>query len=236
MMQDNLVVVTGGSKGIGKAVVEIFAKQGYSVATCARNEEELLKLKEELEEAYEGKIFTCVADLSKQTRVQDFLDFVKMIGKPISILVNNTGAFRPGQIQSEEEGTLEFLMNTNVHSAYHITRGLLPLIKKNKSGYIFNICSTASVTAYTNGGSYCISKFALYGFSKVLREELKEDNIKVTAVLPGATLTPSWDGMDIPEDRFIRANDIAQLIWNATQLSDGAVIEDLLIRPQLGDL
>jgi NADP-dependent 3-hydroxy acid dehydrogenase YdfG len=109
-------------------------------------------------------------------------------------------------------------------------------MKLKKSGYVFNICSTASIKAYPNGGSYCISKFALLGMTKVLREELKEHNVKVTAILPGATLTDSWKGTDVPENRFIKPTDIAETIWNAYLLSKNTVIEEILIRPQLGDL
>lgn len=235
-MELKLVVVTGGTKGIGRAIVEAFASSGYSVATCARHESDLEQLKSELSERFETKIHTCAADLSQRSDLDAFLDFVGMIGKPVSVLVNNTGTFRPGEVLSEEEGSLEFMVDTNLYSAYHITRGIAPAMKSAGAGHIFNICSTASIMAYTNGGSYCISKFALYGFSKVLREELKESGVRVTSVLPGATLTPSWDGMDIPEDRFIKATDIAKLVLTTSELSEGSVVEDLLIRPQLGDI
>jgi len=105
-----------------------------------------------------------------------------------------------------------------------------------KKGHIFNICSVASITAYPNGGSYSISKFALLGMSKVLREELKASGIKVTAVLPGATWSASWAGVDLPEERLMKASDIADSIYAASLLSPAAVIEEIIIRPQLGDL
>ena len=125
------------------------------------------------------------------------------------VLVNNAGVFLPGMIETEVDGALEHMINTNLYSAYHLTRSLMPEMKRLKKGYIFNMCSIASIKAYANGGSYGISKFALYGMTKVLREELKEFNIKVTAVLPGATLTASWEGVDLPEERFIKVEDIA---------------------------
>jgi short-subunit dehydrogenase len=105
-----------------------------------------------------------------------------------------------------------------------------------KKGHIFMICSTASIMAYPNGGSYCVSKFALYGMTKVFREELKPHGIKVTAVLPGATLTDSWSETDLPKERFMQAQDVAESIWSAYHLSPSAVIEELLMRPQLGDI
>ena len=127
-------------------------------------------------------------------------------------------------------------MNTNVASAYHLTRGLVGEMISRRQGHIFMMCSTASITPYTNGGSYCISKFALLGMSRVLREELKPHDVKVTAILPGATLTASWEGTDLPEDRFLKPGDVADSAWAAYTLSKSAVVEEILIRPQLGDL
>jgi short-subunit dehydrogenase len=107
---------------------------------------------------------------------------------------------------------------------------------KKKNGHIFNMCSIASLHAYKNGGSYGISKFAIMGFSKNLREELKPYNIKVSAVYPGAVFTDSWSGFDNTEKRIMEANDIAAMIIAASKLSSAAVMEDIVIRPQLGDL
>ncbi|MEK7198799.1 MAG: SDR family NAD(P)-dependent oxidoreductase, partial [Bacteroidota bacterium] len=90
--------------------------------------------------------------------------------------------------------------------------------------------------AYANGGSYSISKFALLGFSKNLREELKPHGIKVTAVCPGATLSGSWDGFEIDPQRIMEAEDIAKMVYAATLLSPQAVVEDIIMRPQPGDL
>ena len=98
------------------------------------------------------------------------------------------------------------------------------------------MCSVASIKAYPNGGSYAISKFALLGFTKCLREELKDKGVKVTAILPGATWSDSWAGVDLPQERLMPASDIADIIWGTYVLSDVAVVEELLIRPQLGDL
>ena len=98
------------------------------------------------------------------------------------------------------------------------------------------MCSIASLKAYNNGGAYSISKFALYGFNQNLREEMKPYGIKVTAVLPGAVLTDSWEGFDNSSKRIMEASDIAQLVYAASQLSIQACVEEILVRPQLGDL
>jgi short-subunit dehydrogenase len=104
------------------------------------------------------------------------------------------------------------------------------------TGHIFNICSIASLQAYPNGGSYSISKFALHGFTRNLREELKPTGVKVTGVYPGAVLTDSWGGFDNSGGRIMEVSDVALMIYQATQLSPQACVEDIVLRPQLGDL
>ena len=228
-------VVTGGTEGIGKSIIHRFAENGFNIITCARNQKKLILLKEDIEIKFGVKVSILAVDVSIKEEVLKFGKFINDLGIP-EVLINNAGVFTPGMIDEEADGALEAMINTNLYSAYHLTRAILPKMKSVKKGYIFNMCSIASLTAYANGGSYSISKFALYGMTKVLREELKKDNIKVTAVLPGATFTSSWAGVDLPEERFIKSEDVADLIWATYSLSDRTVVEDLLIRPQLGDL
>jgi short-subunit dehydrogenase len=230
---DKSIVISGGSQGIGKALVKKFLQEGFQVFTCSRSQEKLDALSQEYNNP---RLYTFAADLSDKKQVQAFAAWVLSKSQTIEILVNNTGVFLPGQIQNEEDGVLEKQIETNLYSAYHLTRAFLPTFQARKSGHIFNMCSTASITAYTLGGSYCISKFALLGMTKVLREETKTQGIRVTAILPGATLTPSWDGVVLPADRFIPADDIAVTIWAAYQMNPSTVLEEILIRPQLGDI
>jgi short-subunit dehydrogenase len=231
-----LIVVTGGTKGIGKAIIHQFAQQGYDLATCARKNVDLQKLKTEIETKYNTKLHCMAADLSQKQEIYKFADFVHSLKQNVEALINNTGMFMPGSILEEPEGNLEYMMDTNLYSAYYLTRELVKPMIERKDGYIFNICSIASFAAYPNGGSYSISKFAMYGMTKVLREELKPYNIRVTAVLPGATLTASWEGVNLPHDRFMKAEDVAELIYSAFVLSKRSVVEEIIIRPQLGDL
>ena len=232
-----LAVITGGTKGIGRAAIERFMEGGFDVITCARNESDLVSLQNEMQKLFpESHLYYQPRDLSLRSEVNGFISFIKFKERALKVLINNTGVFIPGQVHNETEGTLEKTMETNVYSAYHLTRGVIDGMMDQKSGHIFTICSTASIIAYPNGGSYCISKFALLGMTKVLREEMKPYGVKVTAVIPGATLTDSWKGTELPEERFIAAKDVAESIWSAYSLSPRAVIEEILIRPQLGDL
>ena len=233
---EKLIVVTGGTRGVGRHIIEKFISNGFVIATCSRNAKDLSELRIEIKEKHDVLIHTYAADLSKKEKIRDFIEFVRMIGKPVDILVNNAGVFIPGSVIKEQEGTLELMMNTNLYSAYYISRGLLPAMIKNKSGHIFNICSVASLQAYPTGGSYSISKFAMYGFSKALREELKNDDVRVTAILAGAIKTSSWDEVDLPSERFMKPEDIADIIYSTYNLSKQTDIEEIILRPQLGDI
>jgi short-subunit dehydrogenase len=230
-------IITGASKGIGKAIALEMASHGVNLLLNARNRTDLEKTAKDcrsINPAIDVHFFA--ADVSQKKEVMALGDFCRKTFPQIDILVNNAGVFIPGSLHEEEDGMLEKMIDTNLYSAYHLTRKILPAMLAQNSGHVFNICSTASIYAYPNGGSYSISKFALYGMSKVLREELKDKGIRVTAVLPGATWSASWAGVDLPEDRLMNARDVAKTLWSAFELSDNAVIEELIIRPQLGDL
>ncbi len=234
---NRLIVVTGGTKGIGRAIIEKFASSGFDTVTCSRNEKDLESLQEDVQEKFPNvKVFIKKSDLSKKEEALAFAKYVNDLNRPVDVLVNNTGFFIPGTVHEEEDGALEAMINTNLYSAYHVTRGLIGAMKKRKEGHVFNICSVASITAYPNGGSYSISKFAMYGMSKALREEMKEHGVRVTAILPGATLTASWEGVELPPERFVKSSDVADAIFNANNISQQSVIEDIIIRPQLGDI
>lgn len=230
-------VITGGSKGIGFDIAKTLVREGYNIILCARHGGDLDQAQKELVRINPHVDVLChTVDLGDKQQIIDFAAWVKTKWSTIQVLVNNAGLFRPGQITTEEDGLLENMMAVNVYSAYHVTRFLLPLMLPQKQGHIFNLCSIASFMAYPNGGSYSMSKFALLGFSRVLREELKASGIKVTALLPGATWSDSWQGVDLPEDRLIATADIGKLVLAILQLSPSADVEELIIRPQLGDL
>ena len=231
------ILVTGGTKGIGRAIIEKFAADGFHIITCSRHENDLRKLKLEIEEKYTfSKVFYQTTDVGDRVSVDSFIKYVQNLNVRIDVLVNNAGVYIPGKITEENNLALDHMMQTNLYSAYIITKGLVNEMIKRKSGHIFMMCSTASITAYTNGGSYCISKFALYGLTQVLREELKRVGVKVTAVLPGPTFTSSWEGVDLPVERFLKPEDVASAISNAYCMSAGAVVEEIIMRPQLGDI
>ncbi len=230
------ILVTGGTKGIGRAIIERFANEGFDIMTCSRNEKELASLQADLKSRFSKiEVLIVQADLSKKEDVNKLATAVKAFAIP-DVLVNNTGVFLPGAIHDEPEGNFELMMQTNLFSAYNLTRALVKEMIARKSGHIFSMGSIAGLTAYPNGGSYAVSKWAMLGMTKCLREELKPHQIKVTSILAGATYTSSWEGVDLPIDRFMSTEDVAESVWGAYNLSPRTVVEEIIIRPQLGDI
>jgi short-subunit dehydrogenase len=230
-------IITGASRGLGKAIAEQFAAAGYDLVLSSRDPVALDGAVRELGERYPAAtIRSRAADLSDKEQAQELGRWVLDTGVPVDVLVNNAGQFIYGSLYEEAEGMLEQLIAVNLYGAYHLTRALLPVMMSRKKGHIFNICSIASLKAYYHGGAYGISKYALAGFSANLREEMKEHGIKVTAVYPGAAYTDSWTGSGVDPHRIMEAGDIARMVVAAAGLSPQATVEEIVLRPQLGDL
>lgn len=230
-------VITGGTKGIGLAIAEIFASNGFELAITARTQSDLDALQRDFSNRFPAvKLLAFRADLSQKAGVLAFAGAVAKRWPAVDVLVNNAGLFQPGKLLDDPEGFLENMLNVNFWGAYHLTRALVPAMVDTGKGHIFNICSVASQTAYPGSGAYAVTKFALLGFSKALRFELRESGVKVTAVLPGATWTPSWEGSPLDPKRFIAASDVAKAVYHAWDTSPATVVEEIVLRPQLGDL
>jgi short-subunit dehydrogenase len=231
------IVITGASRGLGFSMAEAFAADGHDLYLTSLNEVKLYKALESLMGRFPDQMIKAKPfDLGTKQGAIDFGNWVLGFGVEPDILINNAGTFQPGRVIDEPEDQLENMLQVNLLSAYHLTRVLLPSMMKRKSGHIFNISSIAALQAYPNGGSYSISKFALTGFSKNLREELKPYSIKVTCIYPGAIYTDSWAGSGVKPDRIMRPSDIADTILQISKLSPQALVEELVIRPLEGDL
>lgn len=231
-----IIVITGASRGIGFSIAKKFAQNGYNIIACSQNEEVLNESMQSLKTEFpDVEIYSKATDLSKEENVNEFAKWCLSIGVP-DIVVNNAGYFIPGNCIDEEAGSLEKMISVNLFSAYWLTRALVKSMIENGKGHIFNMCSVASLKAYPGGGSYSVSKFALHGLNQNLRHELKDKAVKVTGVYPGAVFTDSWSGFDNSTGRIMEVEDISEMIYAATTLSPQATVEDIVIRPQKGDL
>jgi len=236
MKSKKLVVISGGTKGMGFSFCHKFAKEGFNIATCSRSESELLRLKAELESAYDVICHTSKVDLKDSKELKLWGGSVLKDMGGCDLLINNAAVYTPGNILSETEGYLEDILRINLLAPYELCRIFVPGMVIKGQGHVFNISSIASLKAVDSGGAYAISKHAMTGLSKTLRQELIQTGVKVTTVYPGSTFTASWDGTDIDPNRLIDPKDIAEAIWSAWSLSSRTVVEEIVIRPVLGDL
>ena len=230
-------IITGSSKGMGKAIAMALLNEGWNVALSSRNMDDLEKIKSEANAAYpDQQCLIHKVDFRQKEETISYGRLMKDTWPEIDLLVNNVGIFTPDAVHKEADGVLEMMIETNLYSAYFMTREVIGTMMSRRKGCVINMCSIASFMAYPNGGSYTISKFGLLGFSKVLREEMKPYGVKVTSLLLGSTWTNSWKGADFPEDRLMRPEDVVEAVLAILRMSPASVVEEILIRPQLGDL
>lgn len=223
-------VITGASKGIGKAIALKLAQNGYNLAICARDESDLQVFVTELQ-VFAVKIIAVVVDCSKKEEVMSFFNRVKAEMQFVDVLVNNVGTFLPGNILEENDEIFEKQQELNVNSAYYLSKNFGKMMREVKSGHIFNICSIASVQVVKDAGSYTVTKTAMLSLNNVLRKALAEYNVKVTAILPGSTLTASWEGTTIPAETFVQPEDIANSLYSILNLSSGVNVDELILTP-----
>jgi NAD(P)-dependent dehydrogenase (short-subunit alcohol dehydrogenase family) len=232
------VVVTGASQGIGAAVAEAFAAAYGAearLALVARSEAKLDGVAETCRaHGAAAEVFPC--DVTDDAAVEAMAAAVKArLGVP-DILVNNAGAFRPGGVLDMTAADFRADLEVNLTSAFLVTREFLREMAERGSGDVFFMASVASARGYPRGVAYGAAKHGLLGLARSLREEVKEHGLRVVALLPGATYTDSWASSGLPADRFMPPEDLARLVVDLHRLSGRTVVEEVLLRPQLGDL
>lgn len=230
------VVITGASQGIGQAVAEAFAQKPEArLALVARSQDRLDAVAARCRaQGAEAAVFPCdVTDDAAVHRTASVI--VARWGAP-DVLVNNAGLFQPGTVRETPAALFREQVAVNLTSAFVVTQAFLEAMIAQGRGHVFFLGSVASIRGYPAGAAYCAAKHGVLGLARVLREETKALGLRVTTLLPGATFTPSWDGVDLPEERFIPPEDVARTLVNVYHLSDRTVVEEILLRPQLGDI
>lgn len=223
------VLISGATKGIGKAIAIACASRGYNLALGARNYNDLIELKKEIISLYpEIKIVIHALDFTDISQIDEFVKSILSEHKKIDVLVNNVGGYKEDNVTTSNS-VLDEMLNINLKSAYNLTKSLIYQFKEGDS--IINICSILSKNVRKEAVSYSVSKHALYGFNNALREEVRDKKIKVTAILPGSVNTPSWDGIPVNREELIQPDDIAKAVLFAINCSVNAVVEEIIIRP-----
>lgn len=241
MTQENMktgkVLITGATKGMGRAIAYRFARAGMDVALTARTEADVEALKDALQQEFPNiSILASATDVGSQDDIDRLAERIETEWGSLDLLINNAGIFLQDDLLTEPESNLDRSLQVNVYGPYRLCRRLVPMMLQAGKGHIINICSVASKKSFPNAGSYVISKHALLGLTRALRMELLDKHIKVTALLPGATWTASWEGADIPKERIMPVEDIAEAVFACWLMGPSTVVEEMQLRPQLGDV
>ena len=233
-----VILITGASQGIGAAIAKTFAKElsGCRLALVARSQKNLtaVALRCMKRGAGAAEIFPC--DVSDATAVETMAAAVAKRFGVVNVLINNAGVFRAAPLFETSVEDFDEIMATNLRSVFLVSRAFVPAMAQRGRGDVFNMSSIAGLNAYPNGAAYCAAKFGVTGLTKVMRMELKDKGVRVTAVHPGATFSPSWKGSGVAEERMMPAEDVARALVDVYRTSRRTVIEEIVLRPQLGDI
>ncbi len=232
-----IAVVTGASQGIGAAIARAFAAEYDTVklALVARTPSTLNAVAKTCRDRG-AETLVCPTDVTDDAAVATTATRVTETWGTPDVLVNNAGAFTYAPLDELTAEGFREQIDVNLTSAFVVTQAFLPAMRSRASGHIFYTASVASLQAYPGNAGYCAGKHGLRGLARVVREETKDEGIRVTTVFPGATLTPTWEGADLPDERLMPAEDIASAVVHAHTLSDRTVLEEVILRPQEGDV
>ena len=235
MVKNKTVVITGGSTGIGKHLGLFFSKEKYDIVLISRSKNKLKIARDEIQKNG-GKCNIIAADISKQSDFARILDYLKKIDN-IDILINNAGIGIFNKVQNISSDEWDSQLNTNLKGAFLMTKAVVPQMIKKQFGKIVFINSVAGLNPYPFSTAYVASKYGMRGFAASLREELREHNIKIISVHPGAIDTPFWNNVkaDFPRSEMLPAQDVAKCILNAILSPGNVVQEELVIRRTAGD-
>jgi NAD(P)-dependent dehydrogenase (short-subunit alcohol dehydrogenase family) len=185
-----VVLITGGSRGLGLVLARAFAAENAKIAICARDPEELQRAKEDLE-SHGAEVYQAVCDVRNQHEVNEFVEQVQEHFGRIDVLVNNAGVIQVAPLENQTQKDFEDAMRVHFWGAFYMMQAVVPLMKEQGAGRIVNIASIGGKVAVPHLAPYCASKFALVGLSNAMRGELSQDNIYVTTVCPGLMRTGS---------------------------------------------
>ncbi len=236
-MSKPVVLITGASQGIGAAIARVFSEEirGVRLALVARNETNLRAVARRCAKlGATAEIFPC--DLSDEASVAALATSVRKRFGVVDVLINNAGKFTGAPFVSMSVAEFDDLIATNLRSAFLVTRAFVPAMMNRRRGDVFFMSSIAGQQAYPNGVGYSAAKFGVAGLAQVLRAETMTQGIRVCCVYPGATWSPSWAKSGVTAERIMPAADVARAFLDVYRLSRATVVEEIVLRPQLGDV
>ena len=230
------ILVTGASRGMGNAIAKKVSSRADTLLLTSKYAHTINEAVEEMRTYFKGRI--CYSNFDQSNAIDAAGEFEKWVMANVDHLdamILSAGDFIEGKLQEVRDNDFIENMNINFYFNYFAVNRLIPLLKKAINPKIIIIGSTAAYDAYSVP-TYSITKWTLRGFAINLRKELMEDGIGVTFISPGATLTDMWADVQLPVDRMLDPDDIAKIIDNLFELSGQAVVEELIVRPMLGDI
>ena len=236
-IEGKVAIVTGASKGIGKAIAEVFAKSGVKVVLAARTRKVVEQVEADLKETG-ADVLAIPTDVTDDKAVQSLITETLDAYQKLDILINNAGAGVFGNVIDFDHTDWDTVINANLKGVFLCSKFALPHLIADGGGQIINVLSIAAKVAFPASGAYCAAKAGSLAFTKVLAAEVRQQNVRVTAVLPGSVETPFWD--DIPEhpdfDKMLKPEHIADAILSVCQQPKGMVTEEIVVMPPLGIL
>ncbi len=236
-LENKVIWITGAGRGIGKAIAEAFGKEKAVLALSSRTEKEIKSLADSIDNnGGNASFFEC--DVSSETDIKNTFDTIEKKLGTINILINNAGVARFMPLLETSTKDWDMMMNINLRGTFLCTKAVMPSMIKQKSGHIVNLVSVAGIQPFSNSSAYCASKYGMMGLTAVTREEGREHNIKVTAILPGAVDTSIWEKIegDFDRSKMMPPEDIANCVISACKQSGKTLVEDIMIRPAAGNL
>jgi NAD(P)-dependent dehydrogenase (short-subunit alcohol dehydrogenase family) len=225
-----VALVTGGSRGIGRAIALRLASMGCAVAICGRDEKALGGVAEELRGLVTG-VFEQVADVASAADVEKLVAGAESTLGPISILVNNAGIGVFGPAHEKTEADWDRVIDTNLKSVFLVSKAVVPSMIRHGRGDIINISSLAGKNAFTGGGIYCASKWGVRGLTACMAEDLRGHNIRVAAIFPGSVAT-EFSGRG-PKDpaKALTADDVAHAVAMLVTQGPQSFLSEVDLRP-----
>jgi NAD(P)-dependent dehydrogenase (short-subunit alcohol dehydrogenase family) len=230
-----VTVITGASQGIGAAIARAFAGARIGpIALVARNARNLERVAASCRKAgVRAEAFRC--DVGDADQVAEMAAAVLKKFKRVDVVINNAGQYLGKSFLDYSVAEFDKQLAANLRSVFLVSKSFVPAMVERGRGDVFNMGSIASFEGLEGGTGYCASKFGVLGLSRVMREELKTKGVRVTCVMPGATWSPSWGASDEPVSRFMPDTDIARAFLEVYRMTRRTVVEEIVLRPQLGD-
>ena len=232
---NSIAIITGASTGIGRSLSIELARRKFQLILISRNQKKLLNTEKKIKDIG-GKCLSVIADVSKESSMDEI--YSKIINpEKVDLIINNAGIGIFDKIQNIKISDWDTQMNTNLRSSFLMTKMIINDMIKKKSGKIVFINSVAGLKPYLHSSAYVASKYALRGFAAGIREELREHNIKILSIHPGAINTPFWknSNSNFPKDQMLSSGDVSQCIVDAILAPNDLVQEEIVIRRTAGD-